>query len=229
MNSFKKNIKFLIYCVVIGIIGGIIYALIKYFFDIPDDFMYTFTYSFVFIYIALYFSQNFYYIHKLKKASHHIENFESEKYIEEIEPCLKKVGRLKNIKNLMKLDLSVAYLEIKNYKKAIEFIESIDESKLDRTLLSFYRVNMPIIYFYAGKFDKSKELYDKNIYFYIEYATSKKGDLLKSIQILHIMNDFIENKILDAKNKILELEKIDLSPRFKKSVDELKDIVYKKK
>ncbi len=160
---------------------------------------------------------NFYYIKKVNKLIPKLDSSDIEEFISNIESLLLK-AKGKNLKVVLNLNLAVGYSEIENYEKSIEIMESINEEELKGMLLNVYKVNSCIYYFFAKRYEKAMFLYkdNKELFFKVEKKSSVQ--LANAIKSLHIFYAIMSNNFSEARERIDDFSKRDLSNRSRKKL-----------
>lgn len=162
--------------IIIGFCWGSLFLLAKIIFQISDNalWQYYLILSGIVLVGTVVFNlfYNFYYQKKMKAALQLYKAGRTEEYIAEVESmrCRAK-GRFAN--NLLTINLSVGYCELKQYDKATELLESLSNVKLPGVFKLIHRINLCLCYFYQKQTDHAMTLYEDSQKIFDPYRNGK--------------------------------------------------------
>lgn len=101
---------------------------------------------------------NRHYWKQMRKAAELLGEGRTEEYVETVDRFLQR-AKGRRLKNLLKLNLSAGYCDLKQYDRAIQILEELSQEKLTGVVKMTHRLNLCLCYFYSGQNDKAVELY----------------------------------------------------------------------
>lgn len=205
----KLKIKRYILLFVCIVAFGISLGIMKGMLNIPDDIFWKVYYIFgAFVIIGcITFNHCYhrYYGNKMKEAIKILETGEPDEYINYINQLLQKAkGRY--LKTLFTVNLSVGYTDKKEYKKAIELLESVSNNRMYGVLKMVYRLNLCCNYYYNGQGEKAKAIYQESLKIFKPFReTPMYGGNIAVIDIFMELDnenfDLAEALLMIAKSK----------------------------
>jgi tetratricopeptide (TPR) repeat protein len=85
-----------------------------------------------------------------------------EEYIAQMEALL-QIAKGRNLHNVLLVNLSAGYFTAKQYEKAIEILEPLENERLvDYSVKLCHRINLCTNYFYAGRGEQALAYYQSN-------------------------------------------------------------------
>ncbi len=101
---------------------------------------------------------NRHYWKEMLKAAALLGEGKTEEYVDAVDRLLQR-AKGRRLKNLLKLNLSAGYCDLKQYDRAIQILEDLSQEKLSGVVKMVRRLNLCVCYFYSGQNDKAMELY----------------------------------------------------------------------
>ena len=174
--------------VAIGVALGISLGFITSVLDIDKDvFMKYYIVAAILIVLGV-FLYNLLYIRKhnqeMNQAINLLNEGKTEEYMVRVSELERKV-KGKALKNLMRLNLTAGYCDLKEYEKALEILESLRKEKLKGDVELVWRLNTCLCYFYTGRTKEAMQLYNESKAFFS--ASKKKGLHVPNIAILDML------------------------------------------
>lgn len=149
----------------IGVILGLALLLIQKALHIPEElFMrYYWLFGAAVVTVAVLFNHFYHrsFLKKMKAAAILLEQGKPQEYIQAVE-ALRQKAKGRYLQNLFTLNLSAGYCDLKEYKKAIELLKSLEDARLYHDLKLVYHINLCICYFYDGQSEKALALYENS-------------------------------------------------------------------
>ena len=172
----------------IGVALGISLGFITSVLDIDKDvFMKYYIVAAILIVLGV-FLYNLLYIRKhnqeMNQAINLLNEGKTEEYMVRVSELERKV-KGKALKNLMRLNLTAGYCDLKEYEKALEILESLRKEKLKGDVELVWRLNTCLCYFYTGRTKEAMQLYNESKAFFS--ASKKKGLHVPNIAILDML------------------------------------------
>ena len=134
------------------------------------------------------FLYNLLYIRKHNQAMNQAINLlnegKTEEYMDRVSELERKV-KGKALKNLMRLNLTAGYCDLKEYDKALDILESLKKEKLKGDVELVWRLNTCLCYFYTGRKKEAMQLYNESKALFS--ASKKKGLHVPNIAILDML------------------------------------------
>lgn len=96
---------------------------------------------------------------KMQKAVALLEEGKTTEYIDTMEILLQK-ARGRHLKNVIRINLSAGYCDLKQFDKAIQILEGLSEEKLTGELKMIQRLNLCLCYFRTCQASRAVELYE---------------------------------------------------------------------
>jgi len=173
---------------VTGVVLGLGLGFITSALDIDKDVFFNYyIFAAVLIVIGIFF-YNLLYIRKhnqeISRAIALFNEGKTEDYIKRVSELERKVKR-KALKNLMRLNLTAGYCDLKEYDKALEILEALKNEKLKGDVELVWRLNTCLCYFYTGRTKEAMQLYNESKHLFT--AAKKKGVHVSNIAILDMM------------------------------------------
>ena len=174
--------------VAIGVALGISLGFITSVLDIDKDvFMKYYIVAAILIVLGV-FLYNLLYIRKhnqeMNQAINLLNEGKTEEYMVRVSELERKV-KGKALKNLMRLNLTAGYCDLKEYEKALEILETLRKEKLKGDVELVWRLNTCLCYFYTGRTKEAMQLYNESKAFFS--ASKKKGLHVPNIAILDML------------------------------------------
>lgn len=147
----------------IGVMLGLALLLIQKALHIPEEIFMRYYWLFgVAVVAAAVLFNHFYhrsFLKKMKTAAILLEQGKPQEYIQAVE-ALRQKANGRYLQNLFTLNLSAGYCDLKEYKKAIELLKSLENARLYHDLKLVYHINLCVCYFYDGQSEKALALYE---------------------------------------------------------------------
>lgn len=145
---------------------GLLLGILKSMFSIPDEIFWkiycTFG-GFVIVGCVLFnYCYHRHYANKMKEACKILEEKGPDAYIEFINGLLQK-AKGKHLKAFFTVNLSVGYTDKKDYKKALELLESVSSSPMRGELKMVYKLNLCCNYYYDNQGEKARSIYEESL------------------------------------------------------------------
>lgn len=204
-RQFKKYIKLFACIMLFGLSIGIIKGMV----DVPDDIFWRIYYItsgtviigciiFAYYYIK-------YYGKKMKEAIKILEAKKPDEYIQCVNALLSKAKGI-YLRTLFTINLSAGYSEKKEYKRAIELLESVSENPMSGVLKMIYKLNLCCNYYYDNQREKARSIYQESLKIFKAYRESPVyGGNIAVIDILMELEkenyDLAEASFVIAKSK----------------------------
>lgn len=169
---------------------------------------------------------NVFYQSKVQKAARLLDEGKPQEYTSKIVELL-KTAKGENLRNVLTLNLTAGYIEMKEYDPAIRILEELSHKRLiGSSVKAVHRLNLFTCYFGTEHFEKAKELYIENEKLFERYRNSKRYG--GNIAILDILAA-IMNEQYDQAQKMLNISRKQYdNPRFQRSFQEISDILDSK-
>ncbi len=137
---------------------------------------------------------------KMKKALSLLEEGKTQEYINIVQELLKN-AKSKNLKTYFKLNLTAGYCKLKQFDKAIEILEELQNQPLKSSFDIVCRLNLCICYFYTSQNSKAMKLYNSSQKYFEPF---KKSDYYGgSLAIIDIFA-YIQNGQLEKAKELLK-------------------------
>ena len=174
--------------VAIGVALGISLGFITSVLDIDRDvFMKYYIVAAILIVLGV-FLYNLLYIRKhnqeMNQAINLLNEGKTEEYMVRVSELERKV-KGKALKNLMRLNLTAGYCDLKEYEKALEILETLRKEKLKGDVELVWRLNTCLCYFYTGRRKEAMQLYNESKALFS--SSKKKGLHVPNIAILDML------------------------------------------
>lgn len=147
----------------IGVVLGFVLLFFKQVLNLPEDVFMKYYWIFGVGVIVAAVLFNILYIRgyqkKMKAAALLLEQGKPQEYIKAVE-ALRQKAKGRHLQNLFALNLSAGYCDLKEYKKAIELLKSLENARLYQNLKLVYTINLCVCYFYDGQTEKALALYE---------------------------------------------------------------------
>jgi len=143
---------------------------------------------------------NLRYRKKLIKALSLLEQGKPDEYITAVENLLRS-AKGRQLKNLLRLNLSAGYCDKKEFQKAIELLEQLETERLPRTARMVQRLNLCICYFSAGQGGRALELCDASDRLFAPYRGGAAYG--KNLAVLDMLAD-LQRGDYDKVRRLLE-------------------------
>ncbi|MBR5000822.1 MAG: hypothetical protein IKY08_02550 [Firmicutes bacterium] len=174
--------------VAIGVALGISLGFITSVLDIDRDvFMKYYIVAAILIVVGV-FLYNLLYIRKhnqeMNQAINLLNEGKTEEYMVRVSELERKV-KGKALKNLMRLNLTAGYCDLKEYEKALEILETLRKEKLKGDVELVWRLNTCLCYFYTGRRKEAMQLYNESKALFS--SSKKKGLHVPNIAILDML------------------------------------------
>lgn len=163
--------KHYIKLILLGVCIGIVSMLIQHALHIEEDVFLHSYFAIIILMVLFNIGYNLLYFKKMKHAIQLLESCKPQEYVETMEHLLKK-AKGKGLQKILQLNLTAGYCDLKEYEKALEILESMDNSKLKGGLQLVHHINLCMCYFYTGQTEKAMALYQipkENFAFYRKY------------------------------------------------------------
>ena len=172
----------------IGVALGISLGFITSVLDIDKDVFMKYYIVAAILIVAGVFLYNYLYIRKHNQAMNQAINLlnegKTEEYMVRVSELERKV-KGKALKNLMRLNLTAGYCDLKEYEKALEILESLKKEKLKGDVELVWRLNTCLCYFYTGRTKEAMQLYNESKSLFS--SSKKKGLHVPNIAILDML------------------------------------------
>lgn len=149
----------------IGVVLGLALLLVKQALHIPEEIFMRYYWIFgVAVVAAAVLFNHFYhrsFLKKMKTIASLLEQGKPQEYIQAVEE-LRQRAKGRFLLNLFTLNLSAGYCDLKEHKKAIELLKSLENVRLYQNLKLVYHINLCVCYFYDGQTEKAMELYERS-------------------------------------------------------------------
>lgn len=154
--------KHYIKLVLLGVCIGIVSMLIQHAFHIEEDVFllgyWSIAITIILLVVLFHTGYHLLYFKKMKHAIQLLEACKPQEYIEAMEHLL-QTAKGKELKKVLRLNLTAGYCDLKEYEKALQILESMDNGKLKGGLQLVHHLNLCICYFYTGQIEKAMTLY----------------------------------------------------------------------
>lgn len=176
-----------------GVALGIALGFITSVLDIDKDVFLKYYIVVAILIVVGVFLYNLLYIRKhnqeMNQAINLLNEGKTEEYMDRVSELERKV-KGKALKNLMRLNLTAGYCDLKEYDKALEILENLRKEKLKGDVELVWRLNTCLCYFYTGRTKEAMQLYNESKAFFS--SSKKKGLHVPNIAILDMLA-MIEN------------------------------------
>lgn len=172
----------------IGVTLGISLGFITSVLDIDKDVFMKYYIVAAILIVAGVFLYNYLYIRKhnqeMSQAINLLNEGKTEEYMVRVSELERKV-KGKALKNLMRLNLTAGYCDLKEYEKALEILETLRKEKLKGDVELVWRLNTCLCYFYTGRTKEAMQLYKESKALFT--SSKKKGLHVPNIAILDML------------------------------------------
>ncbi len=226
VHELKRAFKI----VAIGACLGIALVFLQKFFQIDEDvFMHWYWIAAPAVVIGavlVNLSYNIFYQSKVRKAAKLLGEGKPQEYINRMEGLL-KTAKGQNLRNVLTLNLTAGYVELKQFDTAIRILEELSSKRLiGSTVKVVHRLNLFMSYFGTEQYEKAKELYDKNRKLFEQCRNSKIYGA--NVAILDILVTIMNKQYEQAKEMLdMACKQYDDS-RFQRTFYEISDILESK-
>lgn len=98
------------------------------------------------------------YREEMRQAAVLLEEGRTQEYVDTVKNMLQR-AKGRQIRNLLKLNLSAGYCDLKQFDQAIDLLEGLSQERLSGIVKMVHRLNLCVCYFYTGQNAKAMELY----------------------------------------------------------------------
>lgn len=95
---------------------------------------------------------------EMQQAAVLLEEGRTQEYVDTVKNMLQR-AKGRQIRNLLKLNLSAGYCDLKQFDQAIDLLEGLSQERLSGIVKMVHRLNLCVCYFYTGQNGKAMELY----------------------------------------------------------------------
>jgi len=159
------NMKRILKVIGIGVAMGLALLVVQQALHIPEEIFMRYYWIFaVAVVAAAVLFNHFYHRHfqkKMKTAALFLQQGKPREYIQAVEE-LRQKAKGRHLQNLFTLNLSAGYCDLKEYKKAIELLKSLENARLYHAFKLVYHINLCVCYFYDGQTEKAMALYQRS-------------------------------------------------------------------
>jgi len=143
---------------------------------------------------------NLRYRKKLIKALPLLEQGKPDEYITAVEGLLRSaMGR--QLKNLLRLNLTAGYCDTKEFQKAIDLLEQLETERLPKAARMVQRLNLCLCYFSTGQGDRAMQVYDTSERLFAPYRGGSSYG--KNLAVLDMLAD-LQKGDYDGARQLLE-------------------------
>ena len=171
-----------------GVFLGIALGFITSALDIDKDVFLKYYIVVAILIVVGVFLYNLLYIRKhnqeMNQAINLLNEGKTEEYMVRVSELERKV-KGKALKNLMRLNLTAGYCDLKEYEKALEILETLRKEKLKGDVELVWRLNTCLCYFYTGRRKEAMQLYNESKALFS--SSKKKGLHVPNIAILDML------------------------------------------
>ncbi|MBQ8590829.1 MAG: tetratricopeptide repeat protein [Firmicutes bacterium] len=179
--------------IVIGVIAGVVLAIGRDALGIDIDvFMKWYFIGAIVLMICVLLGVVIYtmnYKNKMIKAMALLNEGKATEYVEVVS-AMEQKALGKSLKNILRLNLTAGYCDLKEYDKAVEILEKLKSEKLKGDVDLVCRLNTCLCYFYTGRTEEAMQLYNESKVLFV--TAKNKGVHVPNIAILD-MWAMIEN------------------------------------
>lgn len=207
----KQIRKWMLRTIIIGVCLGSLFLLGKIIFQISDAEIWNYYLTFAGVVLAcsvivlvgsigFNLIYNFRYQKKMNAAIQLLHAGHTEEYIEKMESML-SLAKSRFAVNLLTINLSAGYINLKQYDKAAQLLEPLSKVKLLAPFKVVHRINLCLCYFYQKQTERamalyedsqtlfrshqSRKLYGGNIAILDIHAAISKEDYTQAEELLH--------------------------------------------
>ncbi|MDO5018085.1 MAG: hypothetical protein Q4E02_02170 [Lagierella massiliensis] len=211
----------------LGLIVGLLVLLVQIVFKLNNEVVmsYYIKISVIVLFLVLVVN-SLYFIYMTRKMKNYLTLFYEEKYDEYIDVMEKFLQKARGnaLKNIIKINLSAGYIELKDYEKGKELLETLEIHKIkDEQLRLVQWNNLCVAYFHLGEYDKFKEIYSKQ-----ENLFERNKDnvnFAKAIAELKVLYLIIEGDFIKAKDLLSEIREKWDNEKYKAEYDKIENII----
>lgn len=172
---------------VAGLCLGVPLLLAKIAFQIPDRVFWRYYLVFGGIVIAgavaVNFLYNGWYMMQVRRAVQLLRDGRAKEYVERLE-ALHRRARGRFARSMLTINLAAGCIELKQYGRAAELLESVSDVKLSGDLKLVHRLNLCLCYFYQKQTDRAAALYESSRQVFAPYRD--RGPYGGNIAVLDI-------------------------------------------
>lgn len=210
-----------------GVCWGLPFLIAKIVFQIPNGilWLYYLVFSGILFFgtAAINICYNLYYQKKLNAAVQLYKDGRIEEYIAEVEAMLDRVkGRYMN--NMLTINLSAGYCELRQYDKAAELLESLTNAKLSGESKLIHRLNLCLCYFYQKQTDRAMALYENSKKVFDSYRNNRLYE--GNIAVLEIYTAVAAKDYVRAAKLLQTAQSTWDNPRFLEDYRCLEEIIH---
>lgn len=166
---------------------------------------------------------NIFYQKRMQKLVPLLEAQKPREYIAGVEQLL-KTAKGQSLRNILTMNLSAGYIDLKEFSKAIELLEGISDRRLVGTAVkTVCRLNLCTCYFQTGQGEKALALYrDSQSIF----EAQRKGGLYGgNIAIVDILAAIQKQEYSQAEQLLNRARRTWDAPRFQEAFQEIEQVL----
>lgn len=211
----------------IGVAVGIVLSIIQNTFKIDSELFLSYYWKLAILFLLMVVAINaIYFIFKAKKINKIIpllSECKYQEYIDKMEDILKK-AKGKYLRNTIKVNLSAGYIGKREYEKALNILNSVNEKSLKSEQFRFvYWTNICCATFRLGDYDKFQKIYNSKWSLLEEYRNNK--NYVEPIAQLEVANDIAKGDFEGAEKLLQELRAKNTDLKLQQDYDELEKII----
>lgn len=159
---------------------------------------------------------------KIQQAALLLEAGKPDEYITTVEKLV-KTAMGKQLKNLLRLNLTAGYCDKKEYDKAIALLEELEDARLQGAVRMIQRLNLCLCYFYTGRDDRAMAVYDASDALFAPYRGGAAYG--KNLAVADMLADIQKGRYDDARQLLETARKNWNNPRIAADYDYIEKLL----
>lgn len=168
---------------------------------------------------------NLRYQKRVRQAAALLEEGKADEYITTVEGLL-RTAKGEQLKNLLRLNLTAGYCDKKEFQKAIDLLEELEDARLQGPVRMIQRLNLCICYFYTNRDDQAMKVYDASDDLFAPYRGGAAYG--KNLAVLDMLADIQKGQYDDARELLETARKNWNNPRIAADYDYIEKLLEEK-
>lgn len=162
---------------------------------------------------------------KIQQAALLLEEGKPDEYITAVEQLV-RTARGRQLKNLLRLNLTAGYCDKKEYSKAIALLEELEDARLQGAVRMIQRLNLCLCYFYTGRDDRAMAVYDASDALFAPYRGGAAYG--KNLAVVDMLADIQKGRYDDVRQLLETARKNWNNPRIAADYDYIEKLLEEK-
>lgn len=168
---------------------------------------------------------NLRYRKKVQQAVVLLEEGKADEYITRLEGLI-RTAKGEPLRNLLRLNLTAGYCNKKEYQKAIDLLETLEDARLRGAVRMIQRLNLCMCYFYTGRDDQAMKVYEASDDLFAPYRGGAAYG--KNLAVLDILADIQKGRYDDARELLETARRNWNNPRIAADYDYIEKLLEEK-